>query len=146
MTMLLRDARPLSSHDEYRRLSTTWPWELPHGYRMPGESRQPERTEMPTFWALSELYFYWRGATATAAQAAHLRGDTSRSRRLLDRIRQSYSESITRSIVDDPASEYIADAVLPASHGDFSVLALTDIAEFLNNTNNATDARLAGDL
>lgn len=137
---------PIRSHEEYRKLRAMWPFDMPQGYVLPQESRHPDEPDGPEHrLALAELYFTWRGATATAAYAAHLRGDDNSARKYLDNILSVGSDRISRMLIDDPLGEYSSLVIRPAMHGDYAMLKAFDIDQFLADEELAGIASRAGD-
>lgn len=139
------------ARSDYRKLRSEWPWPTPRGHSLPIESLRLNGlvgVNMPEWYnPVVELYETWRGATATAAYGAHLRGDKATAGALLELIRESYSSRLRESAIEDPDQRYIDDAITPAlRRGDYTILLLTDIQPYLSVEQFAKAASAAGDL
>ncbi|CAN7406946.1 hypothetical protein LJR042_002562 [Microbacterium maritypicum] len=138
-------------HAEYEAAVAVFPLTLPRGYvfRTKSLASNPPG-EVDVRWRVgsggAEAFLFWAGAMATAAYAAHNRGDAEGARAHLDSLESGYISNVGRSCVEDYENVFVATAVQPAKNGDFDSLRRTSIAEFLSDPVSREIARNAGDI
>lgn len=136
---------------EYERAATIFPFELPEGYAFPVEPILiGENDGYQVGYGVSEAFQFWTGATATAAYAAHERGNDAEAGRLLEILEEGYVSPV-RSLYMDPEhpgeqGPALTNDIRPAQNGDFTSLHRMHIAGFLNRDENRAIAVAAGDV
>lgn len=137
--------------DEYWRAALTFPFPLPDGYAFPAN---------PILWGPGDQYeagygaadafMFWSGATATAAWAAHQRGDEETADALLDNLVECWNSPVQSLHVEqeDPSADdpLIDQTIRPARSGNFAPLQQWMIEPFLERDENREIAIAAGDV
>lgn len=143
---------------EYEAAATGFPLPLPEGYAFPAN---PDIEAAPGFdcdvedgtfyeagFGLGEAFRFWSGATATAAVAAHERGDDAAAAEHIAALQEGHASRMDEVLV--PAAD--PEALPPRTHagaaaaaeGDFTALE-QEAASFLQVPRNAAIAAQAGD-
>ena len=141
--------------EEYRQAAASFPLPLPDGYGFPADLEVYEDPDEPDAqWEAGngtvQAFFFWSGATATAAYAAHERGDAETAANYLDIFEEGWASPV-RSMYVDPESPgadspYILHALPAARGGNFDTMLEVDIYPFLDNPANRAIATAAGDV
>lgn len=144
---------------EYEAAAAGFPLPLPDGYAFPADPASEASpagfdcdVEDGTFYepgfGLAAAFTFWSGATATAAVAAHDRGDDAAAAEHVAALQDGHASRVDEVLV--PAAD--PEALPPRSHpgavaaagGDFSALE-DEAAAFLQDSQNASIAAQAGD-
>jgi hypothetical protein len=137
--------------DEFRAAAAAFPLALPDAYTWPattgreyGNSAQWERGT-----GVVQAYFFWEGATATAAYAALERGDGAAVSAHLEALATGYASPV-RSMLVDPEqpgtdSGYYRSVIAPALQGDWDTLIHAQVEPFVDNPAYRAIAAQAGD-
>ncbi|RWZ49534.1 hypothetical protein ELQ90_12240 [Labedella phragmitis] len=120
-------------HAEYREAAAAFPYEMPPGWSFPSESglrdiptTASEGSETSALWergsGTAEAYLYWQTAVSQAAYEAHLDGDQAGVASLLDTLEAGYRSDVRRTVLEDPAEDFIRIEIAAARNGDFTGL------------------------
>lgn len=133
---------------EYERAATTFPYQLPEGYAFPVEPiLYGEEDLYEVGFGAAGAFEFWRGATATAAYAAHERGDTRLAMSLIDRFAEAYVK-LGDAFMDwgNLGEPDLGVHVTPARDGNFAPLYSMEVGGFLLRDENRAIATAAGDV
>ncbi len=137
--------------DEFREAAAAFPLALPDGYSWPTSTGQEygNAAQWERGTGAVQAYFFWEGATATAAYAAHERGDGGAVSAHLESLAAGYASPV-RSMLVDPEqpgtdSGYYRSVIAPAIDGDWEALIRAQVEPFIENPVYRAIAAQAGD-
>ncbi len=137
--------------DEFREAAAAFPLALPDGYSWPTSTGQEygNAAQWERGTGAVQAYFFWEGATATAAYAAHERGDGGAASVHLESLAAGYASPV-RSMLVDPEQPRTDSGdnravIAPAIDGDWEALIRAQVEPFIENPVYGAIAAQAGD-
>lgn len=106
---------------EYAKSAQSWPFAWPEGKVARREPSFENYGDEKAFWEIgcgsAEVYFEWSAATASAAYAAHVAGDSATADKHLGALLSAYDSGSVRPFIEDPEHGYSRMIVQPALGG-----------------------------